>query len=234
MLGFLTEKPERFEDGVAAWKSSGEMRRSEVDLDIDVDTSTCFLYADRETRLVRGGEAEPAGQAVVLPEGAYACVPGDFRILDGSCLVIAVPDFTGLFSIGGPIEPTGRLRYIDGCTDTLLIAPPLYGEPCLNHLHLPPGTRQTMHTHPSVRIGIIARGRGVARTPGHDFPLQPGLCWRIPPDTEHCFYTDDEAMDVIAFHPDSDTGPRHDDHPMVNRTLVDGVSSVGMDAIRTK
>jgi len=27
------------------------------------------------------------------------------------------------FHLGGPVEETGRLRYIDGCTDSLLIRP---------------------------------------------------------------------------------------------------------------
>ena len=29
-------------------------------------------------------------------------------------------------------------------------------------------------------------------------------------------------MDVIAYHPDSDWGPTDVEHPMVNRTLVEG------------
>ena len=29
-------------------------------------------------------------------------------------------------------------------------------------------------------------------------------------------------MDVIAYHPDSDWGPTHREHPMLNRTLVKG------------
>ena len=37
----------------------------------------------------------------------------------------------------GKVEPTGRLAYIDGCTDTLLISPPRKGDACLNHLHFP-------------------------------------------------------------------------------------------------
>ena len=43
-----------------------------------------------------------------------------------------------------------------------------------------------------------------------------------------------DEMDVVAFHPDSDTGPQPDDHPMVNRTIVDGVSATNIAAIRTK
>lgn len=41
-------------------------------------------------------------------------------------------------------------------------------------------------------------------------------------------------MDVIAYHPDSDFGPQDEDHPMVNRTIVDGVSASKLEAIRTK
>jgi hypothetical protein len=40
-------------------------------------------------------------------------------------------------------------------------------------------------------------------------------------------------MDVIAWHPDSDFGPEDDDHPMVNRTIVDGVSAAKIADIRT-
>ena len=40
-------------------------------------------------------------------------------------------------------------------------------------------------------------------------------------------------MDVIAYHPDSDTGPTHDDQPMIKRTIVDGVSAADIDEIRT-
>ena len=69
-------------------------------------------------------------------------------------LVISCPGYTGLFHLGGPLEREGRLRYIDGCSDTLLVSPPRRGDPCLNHLHGPPGTRQSPHTHPSARVGV--------------------------------------------------------------------------------
>lgn len=55
----------------------------------------------------------------------------------------------------------------------------------------------------------------------------------IPTDGQHSFFTDDSEMDVIAYHPDSDTGPTHDDHPMINRTIVDGVSAANIQEIRT-
>ena len=57
---------------------------------------------------------------------------------------------------------------------------------------------------------------------------------KMPAGEEHCFHTDGEPMDIVAWHPDSDTGPSDDDHPMVNRTLVEGRSAAGIEEIRTR
>lgn len=153
-----------------------------------------------------------AGMFFVLPDGGVA--------RGGSGLVIAWAGYQGLRQIGGPLEATGRLRYIDGCSDTLLVCPPRLGDPCLNHLHIPPRTDQTPHTHPSMRIGVILRGTGECRTPDGSYPLEPGMGWYIPTGCLHSFFTQNEALDVIAWHPDSDFGPRDDDHPMINRTQI--------------
>jgi quercetin dioxygenase-like cupin family protein len=157
-----------------------------------------------------------------LREGMFFVVPGECEVdgREGRGLVISRLDNAGLFQIGGPVEARGRLRYIDGCTDTLLVCPPRLGEPCLNHLHIPPGTSQSAHTHPSERIGVILRGRGECRTPEGVWPLTPGMGWRIPTGSLHSFYTTDESLDVIAWHPDSDFGPSDEDHPMLNRTIL--------------
>lgn len=153
-----------------------------------------------------------AGMFFVLPDGGVA--------RGGSGLVIVWAGYRGLRQIGGPLEATGRLRYIDGCSDTLLVCPPRLGDPCLNHLHIPPRTDQTPHTHPSMRIGVILRGTGECRTPDGSYPLEPGMGWYIPTGCLHSFFTQNEALDVIAWHPDSDFGPRDDDHPMINRTQI--------------
>ena len=143
--------------------------------------------------------------------------------------------------IGGPIEQKGRLLYIDGCSDSLLIPPVIKGDPCLNYLHFPAQISQTRHTHPSMRVGVVARGGGRCVVPSNEdgtgiditIPLTPGNIFVIPTDGHHSFFTDDSEMDVIAYHPDSDTGPTHNDHPMINRTIVDGVSAAYLDEIRT-
>lgn len=118
------------------------------------------------------------------------------------------------------IEARGRLSYIDGCSDSVLFAPPRLGDPVLNHLHFPAGTDQTRHAHPSVRLGVVARGTGTAHGPGWERPLATGTVFLLDAHEVHAFRTDASSMDVIAFHPDSDWGPTDGDHPMRNRTYV--------------
>jgi hypothetical protein len=155
-----------------------------------------------------------------LVTGMYFSVPGALRLRGGRGLVVTAAHFRGFFHLGGPVEGTGRLRYIDGCTDSLLVPPVLLGDPCLNLLHIPPGTRQTAHTHPSIRVGLIVRGSGECVTPDNRHPLRPGLAFVIAADARHSFHTDRDPLLVIAYHPDSDFGPTHECHPMVNRTII--------------
>ena len=156
-------------------------------------------------------------QWFALPNGAQLRLQTETRVV-----VMRRLGFCGTHAMGGPIEEFGRLRYIDGCSDTLLCAPPLLGDPCLNYLHFPVGIDQTLHTHPSVRLGIVARGQGTCVTPEGDLPLSPGMIFCIEPNGLHKFRTEFLSMDVIAYHPESDWGPTHEEHPMINRTLVDG------------
>ena len=92
-----------------------------------------------------------------LGTGFYFSVPGRFELSGGRGMLASKTSYTGFFKIGGPIETHGRLRYIDGCTDSLLISPPVKGDPCLNFLYIPPNLDQTAHTHPSCRIGLGSR-----------------------------------------------------------------------------
>ncbi len=171
---------------------------------------------------VHSGPAELACAAgeFRLAAGMYFSVPGSAAVRGGSGLAITREGFYGFFHLGGPVEETGRLRYIDGCTDSLLIPPVKLGDPCLNLLHIPPHTRQSSHTHPSLRVGLIVRGSGQCVTPDARFPLRPGRAFVIIADQLHSFHTDDEPLVVIAYHPDSDFGPTDECHPMVNRTIL--------------
>lgn len=177
---------------------------------------------------IHSGRSELLGASGCFPllPGMYFSQPGGAQVGGEGCgLVISQIGYRGLFQVGGPIEPTGRLQYIDGCSDTLLISPVVKGEACLNLLVIPPHTAQTAHTHPSFRAGLIASGSGHCQLRNARVPLEMGDVFVIEPDGIHSFHTTDDSLTVIAFHPDSDFGPHRDNHPMVNRTIVGGVSA---------
>lgn len=183
------------------------------------------------------GFAQVSGRfgTVMLQSGMYGCFyEGVMRTYRGSMVWIVRQDgYAGMFGIGGPIEPVGRLKYIDGCTDSILIPPVKKGDPCLNHLHFPVGISQTMHTHPDIRLGVVAKGYGKCVTERREYDLVPGLVFAILPDGKHCFKTGKHTMDIIAFHPTTDVGPTDEAHPMIRRTIVDGVSAADIPEIQT-
>lgn len=181
---------------------------------------------------VASGAARLTTDAATFPlaTGTYFSIPETATLEGGQGFVVTQHDVRGFFHVGGPIEERGRLRYIDGCSDSVLVPPIVRGDPCLNLLHIPPGTSQTDHTHPSHRLGIVVSGRGICRTPSGDTPLAPGLAWVIPPDAVHSFHTTDESLRIVAFHPDSDCGPSDASHPMLNRTMVEGTSAAELRA----
>jgi hypothetical protein len=201
-------------------------------------THYCFVLNGRATALVQLADGEP--YEVLLHRGMYLASPHPIVLGGGQGIVVSRLGYRGMFMIGGPLEAMGRLRYIDGCTDSLLIPPVVKGAPCLNHLHFPKRISQTRHTHPSIRIGVVTQGGGVCVVPDDSqpsidvsIPLREGSLFWIPSGGQHSFCTGDEEMDLIAYHPDSDTGPDHDDHPMINRTIVNGVSAARISPIRT-
>lgn len=156
-----------------------------------------------------------------LQAGMYFMCQNSLKITgEGAGMVIEQLNYQSFFHLGGPVETQGRLRYIDGCTDSLLIAPPVWGDPCFNLLHIPPHTFQSQHTHPSYRVGMIVRGRGECVLPSGNMSLQPGLMFYIPAEEPHSFQTKDKELLVVAYHPDSDFGPTHENHPMINRTIL--------------
>lgn len=178
------------------------------------------------------GSAEITGllnleNPTVLTAGSYFSSVNGLDVKLGqntNMLVIQSVGYLGRALAGGPIEKKGRLKYIDGCSDALLIAPPIIGDPCFNHLHFPPGMDQTSHTHPSLRAGIVARGQGKCESIDLKWDLQLGGIFVIPRDGLHRFSTAAslDSLDVMVYHPDSDHGPSHENHPMINRTWVEG------------
>jgi len=128
--------------------------------------------------------------------------------------------YIGIPLIGGPIEQSGRLVYIDGCSDSHLVFPNRLGDPSLNSLYFPKKTIQSFHTHPTIRVGCVAKGSGIAELKGKRKSLKPGDVFLIDANETHRFLTKANEMVVIAFHPDGDWGPTDQQHSMINRTYL--------------
>lgn len=236
-VGLLVkEADEQFSTAFHGWLSPAQRLAVEdfgsvedFTLDVDAFDTAYGFIAQGHASVDRGTCAD-----MHLSQGMWFVQPGPcvikFSADHLSAFVAIRHDFKALAACGGPVESMGRLSYIDGCSDTLLAAPAKLGDPCLNLLHFPGNINQTQHTHPSARLGIVLAGNGEciawpngADAPPEVTPLRKGIIFSIPTGCLHCFRTPTGGfMDVIAYHPDSDWGPTDEEHPMVNRTHVDG------------
>jgi hypothetical protein len=207
-------------------------------LEVTDSKATHFGYVHEGLPILVIDKGQPTERVHMLYPGMVFSVHGRFTLFGGKGIIVSRDDHRGFFHLGGPIEHEGRLKYIDGCTDSLLIPPVKFGDPCLNLLYFPPDIDQTAHDHPSDRIGILSgRGRCHAWNDGQEelIDLVPGMIFCIHTGGKHKFSTPyGEDMRVLAYHPDSDFGPTDEQHPMINRTIVDGVPANQIEAIRTK
>ena len=103
----------------------------------------------------------------------------------------------------------------------------------------------------------MAKGKGVCVTPWGNVDLVPGNIFIIKPNPDgglieatdkhyetgeeitavagtHSFFTQEEELDVIAYHPNTEWGPEDEMHPMIQMTIVGGVSASKIEEIRTK
>lgn len=177
---------------------------------------------------VLSGEVSFPNKNIAL-EGQYFCYwngkEEDALNITGDTVIFTRLGFKGQNIIGGPIEESGRLVYIDACSDSLLVYPPRMGDPSLNLLHFPAGVNQSFHIHPSIRLGVIAKGEGTAWTKTasnmhKNIELKEGMLFCIEEREIHRFSTNTQSMTVIAFHPDGDWGPTDHNHTMLNRTYL--------------
>lgn len=214
---------------IYGFETFSEEHRNATDATIIEERGAVFGYVMEGVVEIRDKQAH-GHFPMRLGKGQYFAVSAPVRFdflqhVPSRVVAVHATEFTPLRTIGGPIEPKGRLRYIDRCSDSLLVAPPKLGDPCLNLLHFPTGIHQTAHTHPSVRCGAIANGAGYCVN-GDDekLDLLPGMIWVIPREVVHSFHTADSGsvLNVIAYHPDTDWGPVDENHPMLNRTWVGG------------
>lgn len=161
-----------------------------------------------------------------IGQGKFYCLAGlSIKVNPHSNIAVFLRyGFKGQNVIGGPVESSGRLMYIDGCSDSLLVYPPRLGDPSLNHLHFPRGINQSFHIHPSIRLGVVIRGSGRSDVKQNGEVesnlLDKDYVFLLEEREEHRFKTNESEMDVIAFHPDGDWGPTDHNHTMLNRTYL--------------
>ena len=218
---------------IYGWENISQERKCEA-IEIEEDGGM-YGYVHKGTIHIKDN-----GRKYVVKEGQWFSTKSKISIIpnDGPYRICAFQklDYDGMSTIG-LVEDYGRLNYIDGCKDTILSNPIKKGMPCLNALYMPDGVHQTMHTHPSTRCGFIIIGGARAVTPNSDTLLETGMIFYLPTDTEHKFVTDFgefKIMKLVAYHPDSDYGATDEVHPMINRTIVDGVSASKIKSIQTK
>lgn len=197
----------------------------------DIGTHYGFAFQGMST-LSRSRQPEPfplqAGMYFSLAESAT--IVGEHA----AGMVVTYLAHRGDFLLGGPVGSTGRFAYIDGGTTSLLISPLETGGPCLNALYMPSHVSQTVHSHPSDRVGMIIHGSGECFADEERYALTPGTLFHISPGQEHKFYTHTQPLHLIVFHPDSDIGFTHRNHPMLRRTLVNNVSAADLPHIQTQ
>ena len=114
----------------------------------------------------------------------------------------------------------GNLTYIDGGSNTTAINPGRLGDPVVNYVHFPKNMYQTLHTHPSHRIGLILRGNGVVELDDGEYKVKEGEAFFMRRNELHNFITTDEEVILFVFAPDSGTGPTDEINPLKIRTYI--------------
>ena len=143
------------------------------------------------------------GSAVVVDDnGEWNVSAGRYFVFSGQISIKKATDLQmwTVMKVGfkpmtqvGAVESKGRLSYIDGCSDSVLVSMPRYGDPVLNYLHFPTGIYQTQHTHPSIRMGLVIKGSGEAfmeksnNSEGWVKPLQTGCMFMLEEQELHSF-----------------------------------------------
>lgn len=115
----------------------------------------------------------------------------------------------------------GNLSYMDGGTNTTAINPGRLGDPVINYVHFPDGMNQTLHTHPSHRVGMVLKGQGKVELDDSEFPLKQGDVFFMQRNVLHNFMCPfNEDVVLFVFAPDSGTGPTDEVNPLKIRTYV--------------
>jgi quercetin dioxygenase-like cupin family protein len=158
--------------------------------------------------------------------GAF-CVNHHFTVRCNSAATAVVIEYPGLhlsesrYYIQDDLG-MGNLSYMDGGTNTTAVNPGRLGDPVINYVHFPAGMYQTLHTHPSHRVGMILKGRGQIELDNQQFfEVREGEVFFMNRNVLHNFMCPyDQDVVLFVFAPDSGTGPTDEVNPLKIRTYV--------------
>lgn len=142
---------------------------------------------------------------------------------EGSAVIIDCPGFSHhedrIFIVNELCM--GNLSYMDGGTNTTAINPGRLGDPVINYVHFPAHMNQTLHTHPSQRIGLILKGNGIIKLDrNQEYAIHPGEAFLMERNELHNFTCQDEDVVLFVWAPDSGTGPTDEVNPLKTRTYI--------------
>jgi hypothetical protein len=159
------------------------------------------------------GEANFEGEESITA-GKYFCrwTKEQTRInYTGKLVLFIRVGFKGQNLIGGPVEESGRLSYIDGSSDTILVYPPRIGDPIFSVVYFPKNTEQTFQMHSSVRMGAIISGGGYicfdeAEENNVSLTLGDMICFEQ--NERHRIKTTGNILQMIVYNPQGNWGPQ--------------------------
>ena len=157
---------------------------------------------------------------------AAICTTSSYNVVCGENSSAVVIQYPGLKLLEDrfyvqKILDQGNLSYMDGGTNTTAINPGRLGDPVVNYVHFPAGMYQTLHTHPSHRVGMVLKGNGRVELDHEEyFLIKEGEAFFMRRNTLHNFICDDEDVVLYVFAPDSGTGPTDEVNPLKIRTYV--------------
>lgn len=157
---------------------------------------------------------------------AAFCINNHFTIKCGTNSSAIVVEYIGLHLLESRYYvqdklSMGNLSYMDGGTNTTAVNPGRLGDPVINYVHFPAGMYQTLHTHPSHRVGIVLKGQGNIELDNGNFALQTGDVFFMQRNVLHNFTCPhNEDVVLFVFAPDSGTGPTDEVNPLKIRTYV--------------
>lgn len=123
------------------------------------------------------------------------------------------------------LKANTNLPYVNGCSTRQIIHAERVGDPTVQLLQIPAGSReQSHHIHSTTRVVFVLDGEGFSHVGMENnlvtTKLEAGMVGIFDPMTPHHFETDNETLTVIPVHIYSSTGQAEFNHPMFNGTYL--------------